>query len=516
MAFTLPEALGDISALISRCKAAVSRKQPWETHLSQCYRYAIPHRETFYNYSPGQKKNQDIYDSTAVIGVKKFASRTQATLTPAWRKWTKLVPGSDVPEKDREEVQKQLDEITDIFFDNLNHSNYSQQAHESFLDLAISTGTLTMEENEGDSAFSFNAMPLAEINPEEGPNGTIETNWRKYSVAARLIERIWKGADLNDNLKKIVKDKPTEKIEFIEGTVYEPKSDQYYHVVIYEADQHLVYMTSYEVSPLIMFREMVVPGEVLGRGRVMNILPDILTANKVVEFVLRNAALAISGVYTGTSDGVMNPWTMRVAPGTVIPVESNDNANPSLRALDRSGDFSVAELILSDLRQNINAALFAEPFGDVEGAVKSATEISLRGQEALMDSGSDYGRLQTEFIEKIIKRGIYILGKQGKIPKIRVDGKEITIKHTSPLARAQDQEDLLAYDQYMQRLAPLGQEVMMLGVKVEDIPGFLGDKLGIPQELQRDKPERDELMKMVAEMLAAQQAAAQEAQGEQQ
>jgi len=511
MPFNLPPALGDVSALIARCAAAVKRKQPWETHLSQCYRYAIPYRETFYNYSPGQKKNQDIYDSTAVIGVKKFASRTQATLTPAWRKWVSLVPGSDVPEKDREEVQKGLDKTAEIFFDHLNHSNYSQQAHEAFLDLAISTGSLTMEESDGDSAFAFNAIPLSEINPEEGPNGTIETNWRKYKVPARNIERIWKGADLNENLKKIVKESPDEKIALTEGTVYEPQSEKTYNVVVYEDDQHLVYMADYEVSPVIIFREMVVPGEVLGRGRVMNVLPDILTANKVVEFVLRNAALAISGVYTGTSDGVMNPWTMRVAPGQVIPVESNDNANPSLRALERSGDFSVAELILSDLRGNINSALFAEPFGDVEGAVKSATEVSLRGQEALMDSGSDYGRLQTEFIEKIIKRGIYILGKQGKIPKIRVDGREVTIKHTSPLARAQDQEDLLAYDQYMQRLAPLGQEVMMLGVKMEDVPGYLGEKLGIPQDLQRDKPEREELMQMVAKMIADQQMAAQEA-----
>ena len=510
MPFNLPKELGDVSALIERCSAAVKRKEPWITHLSQCYRYAIPHRETFYNYSGGQKKNLDIYDSTAVIGTKKFASRTQATLTPAWRKWSVLSPGSEVPKKDHEEVQKQLDKVTEIFFENINHSNYAQQAHESFLDLAISTGALTMEESDGDSAFEFNAVPLAEINPEEGPRGTIETNWRKYKVAARMIERLWPGAELNENLSKLVRDNPTEKIEFIEGTVFAPKLDKNIHVVIYEDDKHLVYMAEYDVSPWIVFREMVVPGEVLGRGRVMSVLPSILTANKVVEYVLRNAALAISGVYTSTADGVFNPWTMRIAPGTAIPVASNDNQNPTLRALERSGDFSIAELVLSDLRADINAALFAAPFGDVNSPVKSATEVSLRGQEALMDSGSDFGRLQTEFVEKIIKRGISILVKKGKIPPIRVDGKEVTIKHTSPLSRAQDQDDLLAYDQLMARLAPLGQEVTALGLKIEDVPGYLATKLGIPQELQRDKPEREELTQMVAKMLADQQAAAQE------
>jgi hypothetical protein len=269
-------------------------------------------------------------------------------------------------------------------------------------------------------------------------------------------------------------------------------------------------MADYKVSPLIMFREMVVPGESLGRGRVMNILPDILTVNKVVEFVLRNAALAISGVYTGASDGVMNPYTMQIAPGTVIPVESNDNANPSLRALERSGDFSVAELILNDLRENINKALFAEPFGGMDQPVKSATEMAMRGQEFVMDSGSDYGRLQTEFVEKIIKRGIYILAKQGKIPDIKVDGREVTIKHTSPLSRAQDQEDLMAYDQLMARLAPLGQEITMLGIKVEDVPDYIADKLGIPQDLRRDTEERADLQEKIAQIIAANQMQAQE------
>ena len=504
MPFNLPAALGDIDALIKRCDKAVQRKMPWDTHLSQCYRYAIPHRETFYSYSPGQKKNLDIFDSTAVIGVKKFASRSQATLTPAWRKWSILTPGTDVPKKEHDAVQKELDAVNDVFFDHLNHSNFSTQAHEALLDLSISTGTLVMDEAPltADSAFDFSAMPLSEINPEAGPKGTLETNWRKYKVAARLIKRTWKNADLNEKLARAARENPAEEIEFIEGTVYEPDSNRYYHIVIYQEDKHLVFLADYEVSPLIMFREMVVPGEVLGRGRVMNILPDILTANKVVEFVLRNAALAISGVYTGTSDGVMNPWTMKVSPGVVIPVESNDNGNPSLKALERSGDFSIAELILSDLRNNINKALFAEPFGEMDQPVKSATEIAMRGQEFVMDSGSDYGRLQTEFVDKIVKRGINILQRRGLIPPIRVDGKEVTIKHTSPLSRAQDQEDLLAYDQLMGRLAPLGMEVTALGIKIEDVPDYIADKLGIPQSLRRDDIEREDLQNKVAELLA--------------
>ena len=61
------------------------------------------------------------------------------------------------------------------------------------------------------------------------------------------------------------------------------------------------------------------------------------------------------------------------------------------------------------------------------------------------------------------------LAKQGKIPPIKVDGREVTIKHTSPLSRAQDQEDLMAYDMLMERMAPLGQEVTALGIKIDGL-----------------------------------------------
>ena len=111
---------------------------------------------------------------------------------------------------------------------------------------------------------------------------------------------------------------------------------------------------------------MVVPGEVLGRGRIMSILPDIKTANKMVELVLRNASLAVSGVYTATSDSVINPYTMQLAPGTMIPVDSNDSSNPTLRPLDRAGDFNVSQLVLEDLQNRIRKTLFAEPLGSIE------------------------------------------------------------------------------------------------------------------------------------------------------
>jgi hypothetical protein len=274
--------------------------------------------------------------------------------------------------------------------------------------------------------------------------------------------------------------------------------------VIDRASDHIVFAQSFEVSPWVVFREYVVPGEVLGRGRVMQVLPDVKTANKVVEYTLRNAALSISGVYTATDDGVINPYNVRLEPGTILPVGSNDSSNPSLRPLARAGDVNMAVLVLNDLRNNINKALFAEPFGEIDQPVHSATEMALRNQELVQNSGSAFGRMQTEFVEKIIKRTVSILKSTGKIPPFNVDGKEVTIKHTSPLARAQDQDDLVALNQYLATVAQLGPEILNLAVKTEDMPAWIAKRLGVEQKLIRDEAEKAQIKEQMAQMMQQQ------------
>jgi len=507
MKYTKPSELGTSEDIIKRFHVAKKQRSTWQTHLRECYEYALPQRNTMTHFSRGQKKNEEIFDSTAVVGTQKFASRLQATLIPPWRNWSLLVPGSEIPKKEHEQIQRELDSLTDIIFDHINHSNFATQTHEAFLDLAVSTGVLCLEQSEGrDSSLEFHAAPLAEIYPEAGPWGTIETVWREHKVPARHVDRLWPGSDLSQSMKKKANEHPDDKCTLIEGTIYIPERGYYHQCVIEESTKHYIFGQDYDVSPWIVFREYVVPGEVLGRGRIMQVLPDIKTANKVVEYELKNAALAIAGIYTAADDGVINPYNIRLSPGAIIPVGSNDNSNPTLRPLPRSGDVQFATLILDDLRTRINKALFAEPFGEMDSPVRSATEMAMRNQELVQDSGSAFGRMQTEFVERVIKRSVSILKRAGKIPDIRIDGKEVTIKHTSPLARAQDQDDLVSINQYLQTVAALGPEILGMGTKLEDLPAYIGKKLGIDGNLLRNAAEREQVAQAAAQAAAQTQA----------
>lgn len=489
--------------LLKRFNAANSRKNLWIDTLQQCYQYALPQREEFYqNSREGQKKNEEVFDSTAVNGLQKYASRMQATLAPPWRKWAKLAPGQEIPEDEQDRVREGLEKATDVLFTAFNHSPLATQLHEAMLECGVSTGALLFQEGDDEQPFDIVAVPMSQLVPEEGPNGTIETVFREYDVPARLIERKWPDAKIPASVENDIKSKPDTKHKMIEGTIFNSDTKKYDYVVMIKKGMEVIVEREEEVSPWIVFRTSVMPGEILGRGPIMQALPDILTANKVVEFTLRRAAIDIAGIYTHVSDGAVNPYTIQLVPNSLIPVQSNNNENPTLRRLDTGGGIDVSQIVLADLRENINDALFNNQLGPVEGPTKSATEVSIRQQDLLQTSGSTFGRLQTELLEKAVKRGVYILQRRGKIPEFKVDGKEVTLRYESPLARAQDAEEIQNLVRWMEMSSMVGPQIFMGTTKVEEIPKKLGELLGVPADLNREDQDKEQMMQMVAQIIA--------------
>ena len=42
--------------------------------FEECYEFSMPQRESFYTESIGQRRDEKIFDETAVVGVQEFAS----------------------------------------------------------------------------------------------------------------------------------------------------------------------------------------------------------------------------------------------------------------------------------------------------------------------------------------------------------------------------------------------------------------------------------------------------------
>ena len=84
--------------------------------FEECYEYALPQRESFYHEEAGQRRDDKIFDETAVVGVQEFASRLQSGIVPNFARWADLMAGSEVPVEQREAVNNELDEVTEYVF----------------------------------------------------------------------------------------------------------------------------------------------------------------------------------------------------------------------------------------------------------------------------------------------------------------------------------------------------------------------------------------------------------------
>jgi len=114
-----------------------------------------------------------------------------------------------------------------------------------------------------------------------------------------------------------------------------------------------------------VFRESTISGEVYGRGRVMRVLPDIKSVNIMMEDYLKALNFQANPIFMGTDDGVINPFTQTLTPGSMTVVGSNDSRNPSITQLPIAGNIQLLEFAIRGLQDVIRRALMSKPFGNI-------------------------------------------------------------------------------------------------------------------------------------------------------
>lgn len=482
---TLPNGLGSAEDIKKRFSVASERRQLWRSILQDMYDFCIPNRETFNFHSPGSRKSRHLFDSTGVEALQTFVSVITSSLTPESSKWMKYEAGSDIPDEEKKGVNEQLELATKIFFKNMSHSDFSSQVNIAHQDMAISTGCLMIEEGNDidEPLLKFTAIPLSELYIEPTSLSRIHTFFRKHSIKAQEVTIKFPGAEISEKLQKIIDNSPTSDIEIIDGSqVFNFKDKTYHQIVLW--DNEVIFHQEYgDSAPGIIYRWSKIAGETYGRGPADMAMADIRTINVVKEYLLKNAALTLSPPLMGASDGIFNPHTVRVTPGSVMTV--SDVANPPLVPLQVGGDIRVGQFVLEDLKANIQKVFFADPLGDITDPVRSATENVIRQQEMLKKRGANFGRLQSEFIFPMVARITKILVGAGKLPDIKVDGRDVTLKMASTLSSVEQSENVNNVLMYVNSIQALPEQVQMMGASLESVPQFLVENLNLPEKLAR-------------------------------
>ncbi len=496
---------------LDRYRKAKAFRENWVPLFEECYEYALPQRESFYYEEAGQRRDDKIFDETAVVGVQEFASRLQSGLVPNFARWADLVAGSEVPKEQRDAVDKDLDDVTEYVFEILQSSNFNQEVHESFMDLAVGTGILAVEEGDSINPVVFAAVPFPHMVLDTGPDDRIDHIFReRKKVRFADLEILYPKGKFDEKVVTRMKGDDTTTVLEVVCRDYALRNEEgYYHYAICmetETVLHKKQMKGVGSNPFVCFRWSKCAGEVYGRGPLLNALSAIKTTNLTIELILENAQMSISGIYQMEDDGVINPDTIRLVPGTIIPKAMGSQG---LQPINAAGRFDVAQLILSDMRLNIKRALYNDMLGNPDKTPATATEVAERMADLSRRIGSAFGRLQAELVQPVLQRVIYILKKQGRIEVPTINGREVKVRSVSPLAQAQANQDISNVARYLQLVGgTFGPEMLQMLIDSEASAIYLAKKFGVPESLIRDEEQRKQIA-AIAQQLAQQQSGAQ-------
>ncbi len=499
------------SETLQRFARAAARRQHWDQLLDDAYAYALPNHAAPRGGMVGRGRDREIFDNTAVQALHWRKSRLHGQLFPPFKPWMDFeAPESLMHDAEaRQAFDLHAAEVREKFHGAIEASNFHIEIDPALGDALISTGALMVHAGSLNRPLRFEAIPARELTPEEGRDGMLATIFRQMRLPARRILTRWPDAALPEELARITREQPDTEIEVIEAILADdPGAPASYEVWCVGqpgiTGETMLLQRRFAVSPVIAFRTDKAPGEWMGRGPVLNALADIKTANKVVELILKNASIAVTGIWQAEDDGVLNPANIQLVPGAIIPKAVGSQG---LTPLDAPGRFDVSQIVLENLQRSIREAIMGPGLPPASAGSRTAFEIDVRQQEFEAVELPMSLRLLTELDYPLADRVLSILsspamiGSPYYVPPFEVDGERIRPKPTSPLVRLQEIADATAAQAAYMQAATAFPDLLD---QVVDRTGYLRDFLkrnSFPSEFLAS-PERPDLA-AIADLLTA-------------
>jgi len=515
-----------LETLIEASERAWTNKSHWDELVRECFEFAMPDRNPYHYNGTGRpqgahgtkgkdKNSRRVYDSTLQTDTIKIANRIQYELFPIGHQWATFQPGAFVQDQAKEQARGSLHGLQEVVFTAISFSNFDLSISEWLLELIVA-GTAVMHVTPGDddNPVIYQCVSQSHVALREGAMGKIDLISRKHKMRLTLVEQTWRDAKI-DITEDERKDDP--ELDIIDVCYFDARENVWFYDVVItgglkaKTKEHRIVERSYEICPWIITRWNKAAEEVQGRSLVMQALPDARVLSAVKAYILKQAALSIGGVFLGRNDGILNPNTVRIAPGAVIPVRATGGqAGASLTPLPVGGDMNLADLVIKDLVNSIHKIMMNDGMPDVSEGVRTATELIERMKELQQSLGAPFARILKEGIIPILEATIAVLSEAGVIPeldgrKIKLNSGQIEVRFASPLVQGQSVREVEAARQAMMITAEAaGEEAVGLNFKIEDFGAFVAEKLGVVPDLVRIRSEREKLQKEAAQVMAMQ------------
>ena len=512
----------DMAKVQKAIKQAKSDKEASDDIYREAMELTFPDRENFTKKQEGQQNAARNWDSAPTVSVIRAANRLSSDFTPQFQNWMEIGLGpaaKQMPDeafkeavgKTKEEMEKELEGVTRIVQAIFNGPGFPTASNETYIDWHYGQGGMRIMPNDDivGEPVVFQSMPMSHFYAYEGPNGRLDRWFFWHEIHADAITTEWTDAKMSVDLNELAA-KPTPPLVQLCSIIYrdyQDKRNPFRYEVFHTKGKntHRLVERSTRTPAFVTPRYSKLPGENRGRGPVLFALPDIRTANKIIEMTLRAAAIAVGGVYTATNNGVDGP--INIKPLAVIRVRKNGGPDgPSLQRLDSPQRIDFGELLLEKLHENIKKIVGDNSLPTEAGPIRSATEFVQRARELISDQAGGLGRLYAEFVIPSVQRVVDILESKQILQTdgLKIDQFLIEVRMTSPLAKGEAMAEVENLVRFMEILKTIGgDELMAYEVDMEKAPKRLGDLMDVPLSVRNTKDQKTAFKKALAQSKAA-------------
>ena len=457
-----------VDKLLGEFDYLASKRGIWENHWEEVSKRVLPYYSSSFfaqgNMTPGVKRGQDQYDTTATTALFRFAAAMESMITPANGKWHKLRCSDPNLQKIRN-VALWFEQCNDLMF----HyryaptANFQAQRHDSYVSIgAFGTSGLftdTLDPSYG-KGLRYRHINLGELFFAVNHQGIVDTVYRRFKMTLRQMKQRWPDT-FPESLKSQLDTKPEEEKQLIHCV--KPRADYNPHALnskgmrfgsywICKDTRDLLGEGGYHTFPYSVGRYITAPGEIYGRSPAMNVLPAIKTLNEEKKTILKQGHRIVDPVLLAHDDGILSSFSLK--PGAVNMGAVSASGQRLVHELP-TGNLAITKELLDDERMAINNEFMVTLFQIlVETPQMTATEVLERAREKGALLSPTMGRVQSEDIGTQIVREFDLLMRNGMLPPpppelVEAAG-EYHVEYDAPLNRAMRAEEAAGIMRTMQ------------------------------------------------------------------
>ncbi len=512
--------------LLSRWGQLRNERESWMAHWKEISGYLLPRSGRFFvdDRNRGDKRHNNIYDSTGTRALRVLAAGMMAGMTSPARPWFRLTT-SDPQLDESAAVKAWLADVTRLMQMVFAKSNTYRALHSMYEELGAFGTASTIVLADFNSVIHHYTLTTGEFAMAADHRGQVNTLYREFQMTVAQMVREFGRNNCSPTVQTLFDRGALEQWVTIMHAI-EPRVDRdvtkrddrnmAWKSVYFEHggnEDQILRDSGFKEFPALCPRWATTGGDIYGNSPAMEALGDI---KQLQHEQLRKA----QGIDYKTKPPLQAPTSLKSRDVDTLPggISFVDSAAPNggiRSAFEVNIDLSHLLADIQDVRERIKGSFYADLFLMLANGTNpqmTATEVAERHEEKLLMLGPVLERMHNEILDPLIEMTFSRMVEAGIVPPPpdELQSMELNVEFVSMLAQAQRAIATNSVDRFVGNLGAVA------GIKPEVLDKFDADRwadayadmLGIDPELIVPGEQVALIRKQRAEAAQAQQQAA--------